>query len=311
MKANYNCAQAELYTICRLAWRMCEEFLSDFSALKQRYTLQYVQDQLSSVDVASQRADFQARSEKSETARIALVEQKEKSLKLFGFLKRYISSAYASNIQKPKLEAAGVNYYADALNNNWEQLQAMLTSAVNFVQANEVELMANDNMPANFMSTLNQALQDYNGLYNIFLTESQRIELGTEEKVRLNNGIYQSLQGLLDDGKAIFLGDEAMYKQFTFSHLLYITSGVGTAGVKGYITEKGTRRAITGAEVLLVEKDKTAVSDGEGRYEMLQVSAGKYTVVVKAFGYMDYVKEEHEVKVGTVSMLSVELEREV
>ena len=102
-----------------------------------------------------------------------------------------------------------------------------------------------------------------------------------------------------------------MYKQFTFSHLLYITSGVGTAGVKGYITEKGTRRAITGAEVLLVEKDKTAVSDGEGRYEMLQVSAGKYTVVVKAFGYMDYVKEEHEVKVGTVSMLSVELEREV
>lgn len=311
MKANYNCAQAELYTICRLAWGLCIDYLTEFSALKQRYTVQYVQDRLSSVELASQRADFQARSEKGETARIALLEHKEQCLKLFGFLKRYISSAYPSGLHKPKLEAAGINYYADAQNNNWEQLQAMLGSAVNFVQANEAELLADDNMAVGFAANLAQVSRDYNNLYDTFLTESRKVEIKTADKIGLNNSIYMDLQELLEDGKAIFFDNDTMYKQFTFSYLLQLTSGVATAGVKGYITDAVTRRPIVGAEVLLVEKDKVAITEGDGRYEMLQVAAGKYTILVKAFGYVSYVKEEHVVKIGTVSMLSVALEREV
>lgn len=311
MKANYNCAQAELYTICRLAWGLCLDYLTDFSALKQRYTPQYVQDRLSSVEAASQRADFQARSERGETARIALLGQKEQCLKQFGFLKRYISSAYPSSLHKPKMEAAGINYYADAVNNNWEQLQAMLTSAVNFVQANEAELLAGDNMALGFAANLAQMSQDYDSFYDNFLVESRKIEIGTAEKIALNNSIYMELQDLLEDGKAIFSGNDTMYKQFTFSYLLQLTSGVATAGVKGYITDAATRRPIAGATVLLVEKDKVAMTEGDGRYEVLQVAGGKYTILVKAFGYVDYVKVEHLVKVGTVSMLNVELEAEV
>lgn len=310
MVATYKCSQQELYTVCRLAWSSCNDYLSIFNDFKTSYTPQLVQQKLQEINAAAILPDVQARNAKSEILRIELVMLLPQCLQDFNILKRYIVSAYSSLLQKANIDAAGQKYYSKAAAFNWESVQGLLQNAISFVVHNDVALSVNNNMPATFLGRLQQKQTEFNRLYQAFLSAITDEQLATEQKIVANNGIYASLINMLADGQVLFSHQAAICKQFIFTYLIGLVSGVGTAGLKGYVTDAVTGRQINGAQIVLLNKDKTAVTDNEGHYEINQVAAGEYTVIVKADGYVDFVKENHEVKVGTVSSLHVALVRE-
>jgi hypothetical protein len=311
MTANYNCTQQELYSICRLAWTSCNEYLSDFSGFKARYTPQFVQDRLQEISDAANLPTYQARNSATELLRIDLVEFTPECLKLFNFLKRYIVDAYPLSAQKANIDAAGQGFYEKAAVFSWENMQGLLQSAITFVQSNMAQLMSNDNMPSSFLSSLEQAQSRFQTLYQSFLSLTEEAQVATQTKITSNNGIYAALTKMLGDGQVLFGSNEAKLKQFVFSRLFELVGGGSTAGLKGNVTDSITGRAIVGAKISLLYKDKAAITDTEGHYEINQVAAGLYTVVVVADGYQDFVKENYEVKVGTVSNVHIALDKVV
>lgn len=311
MKTTYNCAQEELYTVARLAWRSCLDHLQDFSRFKAIYTAQFVQDKLQEIEDAVNLPNWMARNTEAESLRIKMVEFVPKCLKAFNYLKRYIVSAYPLNLQKTKTDSAGHNFYEKASAFNWESMQGLLQNAVSFVQINAGELIANDNMPASFQGDLQQVRDDYQGYYQAFLSATEAAVISTQTKITANNNLYASLTVMLGDGQVVFFDDAAVVRQFVFSTLLETSSGSSTAGLKGYITDSITGRQIAGARIELQYKDKSAVANDEGYYQISQVAAGIYTILVVAEGYHDFVKENHEVKVGVMSSVHIALDKVV
>lgn len=305
---NYNCTQQELYTISRLGWESCQQHLREFSDFKARYTYQYIQDRLQEVANAASLPDDQARGEQSETFRIQLLDASKQCLKLFNYLKRYIVDAYPDNLQKTKNDAAGQLYYEKAANANWDSVKGLLDSAFNFINNNMSDLMMNDNMPSNFPNNFATAKQTFETLHAQFLNSEENARIATQNKIDANNDLYTKLMIMFEDGQLIFSDNEAVRKQFIFAEALQLVSGVGTAGLKGYVTDSITGHPLSNVLVSLSGRTKTTTTDNEGRYEIMQVAANTYTVTFKLSGYQDYIQTNQEIKVGTMSKLDIQMQ---
>ena len=306
---NYRCSQQELYTACRLGWQSCQQHLADFANFKPRYTSSFIDGKLKEVEIALTLKDDQARGEQSEILRINLGEAATTCLANWQKLKRYIADAFPENLQKPKLEAAGQAYYAAAGQNNWDSCRGLLTNGSTFIHNNLADLTANENMPDTFESKFNDDKGKFESIHRDFLDSEETSVINTEGKITANNNIYSSLIAMFLDGQEIFKTQEAVQKQFIFDQVLNLVSGTGTAGIKGQITNSKDKSPIVGASITILLTNKTTITDGNGKYEINQVAAGKYQVVISAEGYIEKTISEQEVKVGTVSTLSVELDK--
>ena len=306
-KSNYNCSQQELYTVCRLGWQSCKQHLNDFSNFKGRYDDDFISERLNEVEKAAALKDDQARGDESETLRIKLTQSATNGLANWQKLKRYIADAYTAEFQKTKTEAAGINYYEKASNANWDSVQGLLYSGAIFINENLADLTANKNMPDTFNNVFNTAKAQFDELHKNFLDSEETMSINTELKVSQNNDIYAKLISMFLDGQEIFRNQEAVQKQFIFDQALNLVSGIGTAGIKGYLTNSKTKSPIIGATIKIDQTNKSGISDESGRYEITQVASGKYPVVISAEGYQTTTIAEQEIKVGTVSTLSVEL----
>ena len=109
------------------------------------------------------------------------------------------------------------------------------------------------------------------------------------------------------DGQEIYKTNEVIKKQFVFDQVLNLVSGTGTAGIKGYITADNTNAPIQGATVAIEQNGKSATTDQDGKYQILQVAANTYNIKIGAEGYTSKLIENVVIKTGTVSMLSVTL----
>jgi len=307
IKQSYNCSQQELYTACRLGWQSCQQHLADFSNLKARYNANFITDRLKEVEIAASMKDDQARGEQSEVLRINLQDIATTCLANWQKLKRYVADAFPDAEQKPRLESAGQSYYLPASQNNWDSMRGLLTSGSTFIENNFSNLTANENMPDTFKATFNDSKQKFEKIHQDFLDSEESAIINTETKITANNDIHGKLMSMFLDGQEIFKNQEAIQRQFIFTEVLNLVSGIGTAGIKGYITNSKTKSPIIGATIKLGQTNKSGISDESGRYEITQVASGKYPIVISAEGYQTTTIAEQEIKVGTVSTLSVEL----
>lgn len=259
------------------------------------------------VEKAATLKDDQARGEQSETLRIKLTQSATNGLANWQKLKRYIADAYTADFQKTKTEAAGISYYDKASNSNWDSVQGLLKSGIIFIDDNFADLTAKKNMPDSFKDTFNNAKLEFDELHKNFLLSEETMPVNTEIKITKNNEIYANLISMFLDGQEIFRNEEATQKKFIFDQALNLASGTGTAGIKGYITNSKDKSPVIGATIRIAQTSKSAVSEESGRYEITQVAAGKYQIEISALGYQTKLIAEQEVKVGTVSTLSVEL----
>ena len=306
--ANYKCNTQELYSAARLGWDSCSEQLTDFTSFKAKYTAPLVTAQLAAIDNAANLQDDQARSAKAESERISLTQIADTCLANWQKLKRYIADAFPAEQQKPNLEAAGYLYYDKAGNYNWDSIQGLLTSGQTYITANLAALQAGDNMPAAFATTFQTDKTAFDTLHQQFLQSEETSQQDTETKTVANNLVFSNLMSMFLDGQEIFKTNDVIKKQFIFDQVLILISGTGTAGVKGTVTISGTSIPIENAKLEITENGKKALTDFDGKYQILQVAAATYTLNVGAEGYK--VKEIKNViiKTGTVITLNISLE---
>ena len=306
-KANYNCTEQELYTICETAWISCEQHQTNFVAYKPKYTVPYIQDRIDEINTTRELPDEQQRNDAFESARIQLTALGRQSCDVWQTLKRYISEAFPPDLQKPKTEAAGQPYYLKASQTNWDSVKALLTSGKTFMDANLAALTANDNMPPTFPAEYAIIKSAFQNKHNEFIQAEEQSRIGAETKVNANNQLHTNLMSMLLDGQEIFRNQEAIRKQFIFAELLYLASGAGTAGFKGTVTPLGSSLGLEGVIVSIKDNGKTATSDADGKYEISQLAAATYTIKFNKEGYLETVITDFTVKVGTVSTLNAVL----
>jgi hypothetical protein len=102
-----------------------------------------------------------------------------------------------------------------------------------------------------------------------------------------------------------------MKKIFFLSLLLLCLSFYGfsqTGSIKGVVTEKGSTETIIGANVIIEGTTTGSCSDLDGNYEIKNLKAGNYTLLISFISYKKQRIENVEVVEGKATVLNIELE---
>ncbi len=85
------------------------------------------------------------------------------------------------------------------------------------------------------------------------------------------------------------------------------------ATVRGSVTDKDTREALIGANVVISDSNsfKVATSDTNGNFKISNIPVGRHTVKVSYMGYEDYLAKDIEIVTGKELILNIELVEKV
>lgn len=304
--ATFKCTEQELYTVLETGWTSCLEHLSDFTLFSEEYDATFVNARLQEVQDARALPDEAQRSAVYEAARLQLSKDARTSCDRWQTLKRYISRAFPSDQHSILLKAAGANYYEGAASENWESVKGLMTSGKNFITAHSVQLLANNNMPALFPASFTSASDTFDTQHQAFLQAEESARVGTGIKNQANELIHSNGMVMFLDGQAIFRNNPEVREQFVFESVLTLVSGAGSAGFRGLISDSVTSLPINGAKVGAVGTTKVTTSEPDGRYRLI-LASGMYNLQVEMPGYQPVTLTEREVKVGTFTILNIQM----
>jgi hypothetical protein len=205
-------------------------------------------------------------------------------------LKLYITKAFAADMVQAKLEAAGASFYPKTSVDNWSAVRSLIDTANSFIMANLNDLLANNNMPADFKTKFQTDGDDCIGLSVTFAQVNIEKQMATNVKVEANNGIYASVMEMLKDGQQIFKDNAATRKQFVFSYLVSMYRGEGSASLKGYIVND-LGLPIEGVTVMSADQKYAAATDEKGYYRITRIAEGTYAFNITCPGYVPLVQQ--------------------
>lgn len=304
----YHCAQPELYSAARMVIRAAIREIADFTPYKPKYDAAFFAALEAEVAACEALPDEQSRTGTEEAMLILTRQRATACLNQWQFLKGYIedASAMQGELQKPALESAGSTHYRTAAGDDWESVNQLMVSAIQFVTDNNTELSAGNNMPAAFPAALSAAHTAFLEMWQDFQDEEEQNAIRAQEKVEANNNLYEKIIQVCKDGQRIFRNNEARRNQFVWDSVLYLVRGAGIAGIRGTVLELSTQQPVTAANILIIETGDTGVPDEDGVYRITGVPAGNYTVRCTAAGY-NTAEQPFEVLTGTVSTLDFRL----
>ena len=306
----YKFKQAELYTIAYLVVSLVEKLLTNFTAFKGKYTATWAATANSQIEDAEEEPNENERSAKHSLIRTELSDIITSACNKFNALERYIIEVYPPTQQPIQIDAAGGSYYEDAYNEDLDSCRQLLINACEFAEENETTLLnAGSNMPATFRTELEAIRDNFIEKHGKFLEEEVGAEVGTGEKINLNNAVYeQFITAINADAQVIFAGEasEEIRKQFTVEHQLKLVRGAGVAGIAVRVRTTGNT-PVAGAQVIINPGNFTLTTDGKGRARKLQLAAGNYTVTITKEGFTPQTLTV-EVETGHVKRVNVTME---
>lgn len=300
-QALYNCSQSELYAICTIGWTSYAENQPDFEAFNTLYTALYGTDAQAEVDAAMNLPGFQERNEAAEVAHIELTKAHDECLLKWKSLRAYIKSSYPTDVQKPKIEAAGSDYYSKAASRNWDKTFQMLVAGQHFIDNNTPELTLGG-MPATFPAEYAAAHSTFGDFYIDFTDFEQDEQEATDVKIDANNAIFQKLSRMFEDAQIIYEHDASKRERFIFKQLKEMISNSGgtstippdTVVIEGKVTDLNTGIPVKDASINTTPDGSTetfsAISDEDGSYKLtvsglLVPSTGTLLVNAEALDY--------------------------
>lgn len=305
-QAIYAMKQAELYTICLMAWDSCTAHLTDFTAFSAGYTSASVLARKAQIASAKALPDYQARNSQAETLRVGLLTVNDSCCSLWQKLKRYITYAYASNLWQINYDAAGMEYYATASNYNWDSTEQLMNAGKAFITANSAALLANANMPATFSATFSAATLDFTTKHQAYLQEREDVRIDTQTKVLANNQIYTNLVAMLADGKLIYDTNPAIRNEFTLTTLMSIVSNSGLSGVKGTVADSVSRAPLAGVTITIIELNLNTTTDVNGFYT-IDAPSGSYTLEASGVGITTPITVSFTIATGVQTTVNVDV----
>ena len=292
MKKNertYSTPQEILYTVCLAAWNLCSQNLLKFSTLRSFYTKAFISGAVNAVQAAKQLPSTRQTIAGRKEARINLVSATRQMRSNWQVLKVYIIKAFEESLVKTKLDEAGAALYARASVDNWSAVRSLIDTANIFIANNLDELMANGNMPEDFQTAFKAAGDNCIDLSVAFSGANMEKEAATGIKVEANNAIYTSAMEMLKDGQQIFKDNAIMKRKFTFSYLVKMNRGEGSASLRGYIVNS-LKLPIAGAVILSQDQRYTGTTDEKGNYRINRIAEGTYTFTITCPGHTPIVQ---------------------
>ncbi|MBL7815877.1 MAG: hypothetical protein JNL70_12755 [Saprospiraceae bacterium] len=305
--SNYSCSQAELYTTCRTAWLLCQQYLQGFSAYKSKYTPEFITDNLALISSVESMGGFVARTMPVKELRKELLNEKSDLMAFFVRLKGYVVEVFKGD--KKSLEAncteMGQAYYDKIGSSNWSDVSGLLSAMVPYVKSNQALLMEKGYMPATFLSQLEEKEISFKAAYETWKGEYEASPDATNSKIVANNDLKERVMAMLADGQAAFFNDKTIAQKFVWATLLAPVRGLKPMGFTGKTTDKTSEGPLSKAMLCIDSLNMRVPCDKNGRYQAVVPTAEKLTLVFKAEGYEDLVLEAQEVKLGVMSRLNV------
>ena len=310
IKALYSIAQKDVYSVMETAWGNFDTHQAEFEDFKGLYKVPYSSTAKTEIVNAKALPDNEARSSEAETLRIAVKEKGLVCLNNFQRLKRYIVTAFPNKaVQKPQNEAAGDNYYEEAANEDWESMQMMNQSAMNYLSANQTILTAGDNMPASFETNYTTASDEFSALYASFKLAEQTSET-TATKIKATNDCFVKCMDMLKDAQVIFSTQPDVKTKFVFQNLVDLINPT-RAGLKGIVKDNVSFEPLAGAQIGVQKPSEPIMlfnTDIDGKYS-IQLGEGNYTVNASATGYVSQ-SISMVIEKGSFKTLNFELVKE-
>ena len=171
-KILYNMAQSVLFLVLEYIGDLLEGNLAALGGYKSKYKAAFVADYRADVSTTVDLPDAIARYARVKVERTELVKIKDVLLHHFLMLKGYINDAYPNETTiKSMTDSAGQQYYDKAQGCNWASVKSLSARALKFIGENEAELMAKENMPADFITRFEKIKTDYDTAFKSWKTK--------------------------------------------------------------------------------------------------------------------------------------------
>ena len=307
-KTSFNCTQQELYLAVPIAWVLCRSQLLRFAKLKGFYTEGYINDRLAEVVAAKAIPNFNVRKDEPSTHRVYLDEAIEDCCHYFLMLKSLIVTAFRPELLEGKYKAAGSPFFNKAEQGNEGAMNDLNESAIQFIQNNEADLKADNNMTDSFLADYQAVVANYN-TYRKAYNESSKTATGlTQNNKEANINLHKTMMAMFADARVIFRKEPELRDRFTFTAVLDQVVSASVAGIRGKVTNAETEKGIEKVKIVIEGKEKTYETDKLGKFDIAQLANGVYRITFSCKGYKDVISEEFEVKTGVYNTLNVEME---
>lgn len=308
---NYPCKQMELISVARIGWLSFKNQNADFTAKKEFYKPPYYDLRIGEVDAAEKFDDYSVRLAKITEKRLFLEKKQIVCLNKWQDLKSYIQSAWEDDeaVMKAKFQQAGSEFYADAVDKNWESVADLMKTGETFITENTTALSANNNMPGTFASEFSDVKKELDDAMKDFYTEEENESKLGDKKIDACNLVYKKLMGMFADGQKYFRNDESVKSQFIFDNVLKLVTNK-LASLKGHITTNVMNDNLLGFSLSILQNGEEVKTDDEGKYDFGSLAAGTYTVEVSKTGYVSQTINNVVVETGTAKTLNIVMIKE-
>lgn len=224
----YPCSQQELYTIVETGWGSYAQYLSRFVAHSTNYSASTGTDQLAALAAARLMPDEDSRAEVHKTLRLQMKGKADACMMKWSDMGTYIRDGFEADEYENKRVAAGYNYYEQAGHENWDAVKGLMQNGLLFLTGNETVLTNEGGMPATFIADFVAIKDAFEQKYQAFLQAEEQTKVMTDAKIIANNGLYDALMDMFEDGKKVSREDAAIREQFTFDRVWALVSGSGS-----------------------------------------------------------------------------------
>src|SRR5207253_10613167 len=125
-------------------------------------------------------------------ARVELKEATTLLRTLWQEMKKYLVTAFAASLAEARLEEAGSALYADGAT-NWTSVVSMGEAGGKFIDKYSTELLAKDNMPADFKTKFADAVNKVDTTFANFTSANDKKVIAVNAKIKANNEVYDSI----------------------------------------------------------------------------------------------------------------------
>jgi len=297
--ARYGTGQQELYTVAEAVADSYTEHNAEFILYNGLYTATTGTDLRAEVAAARALPENPTRLASQKILKRALGKRAVDCLVLFNQLTTAIREGFDEEDYDDRLQEAGHDNYAEAQNEDWEAVQALMDDSTQFVTAYAAELTAGG-LPATFAANLGAARTAFATAHGIYLQKREWNSGMTDQKLEANNAIYQKVINMCKDGQKIFRLQAAVRDEFTFEKVLALVQGSTTRhSVSGLVTRAADGSVVIAALLRLsrlqldgsVSSTVEVKTDIDGRYKLNDVVNGRYKLTVTADGLVSESRE--------------------
>lgn len=303
--SKFNCAMGLMYLAVRKMWQNCKLNITEMHNFKNKYTDAFCDARIAEVDAAEAMPTEEARAAAHSMLRLELMTIGKTCRQDWQSLKMYIKTAFAPEQWQIQWDAAGMNSYYDAGNNNWTSLTELMSEGSAYIAANSAVLLAGDNMPAGFEAQFNASKDALNDKFSEFTVAEVNAEFGQEQKMDASNSVYDQAIMMGEDGFHLFDGEVLKQNMFSFAAVCELIDPRGSSTAILTVLNATTGMPMI-AEVELVGSDRKVTSGADGRVEMGHLAQGENSFKVTADGFTTQTVTLN-LNVGATSRTEVEM----